>query len=134
MNNTNKNFEDFPHTIVTVDNEKITVVLTDDNEIRFYKEDEEISSTDYVSFEELESGEYLIVHMFPPYTKSGLGTAALELFRESQGAELVIQPFDGPEMENGSRVLPDARPFFEKMIKKGIIKDNSELDESEDNW
>ncbi|MES2458475.1 MAG: hypothetical protein V4594_23170 [Bacteroidota bacterium] len=122
---------DLPSQTVTLaDGREIVVALHEDElEIRFYESGCEINPLNYVAFEETEFGGYLIVHMFPPETKGGLGTAALNLFKEYFDARLIIQPFDCPEMSNGSRIEPEAVPYFRKMIERGIVEDNSQIDD-----
>jgi len=122
---------ELPQCAVKLPNGREIIVALHENElaVRFYENGYEIDANDYVAFEETDNGNYRVVHMFPPITKCGLGTVALELFKDYMDATLVIQPFDSPEMSNGSRIEPDAEPFFRKMIARGIVEDNSEIDE-----
>lgn len=106
----------------------------EDLSIRFYKNNLEISCNDIFRFElhdEIQD-RYLILSMFSPVTKSGLGREALKLFIEETGATLWVRSFDCPEMSDGSNILPDAVPFVEKMICEGWIEDNAEL--VKDDW
>ncbi len=106
---------------------EIMVVLEEnEHEVRFYENGEEIDSSKYVAFVESDAGNYFIDHMFPPITRCGLGTEALLVFKDSISTKLIIQPYGSPRELPGS-VLPEAQPFFNKMIGKGIVEDNSDF-------
>jgi hypothetical protein len=76
-------------------------------------------------FKELDDGSYLLKRMYiEPLKRSGIGRAALEMFKEeTQGASILARANDGITQNDGSHLTGDAPSFVAKMIAERLIDD-----------
>lgn len=109
------------------DGQIITIRLEDVwGEMSFWKGKTKIGDGDDFVFIEIEHlpNSYLLARMYVPIKNKGLGRAAIEFFKEIEGATIYCRPNDGRVRNDGSHLTEDALGFVAKMIQEGLIEPN----------
>lgn len=110
-------------------NTLITLKLEDDlSEITFYDSNGNKLDGEFEFKDEYDEGvNYLLRRMYAPknYKKSGLGRAAIEFFKDCTRASLYARENDGQVRDDGSHLTENAPAFVAKMIKEGLLTDNT---------
>lgn len=116
--------------------ETITIKISDDAEITYWNNSNQIGNDeDFVFIEdEFTLNRYLLARMYVPIKNSGLGRATVEYFKEYYEADIYVRPNDGIEREDGSHLTEDAPSFVFHMIKEGLIEDNCEKENFEEEY
>jgi len=73
-------------------------------------------------FKYLDDGSYKLMRMYSePCKGGGIGRAALEMFQDIVGGQVVVSQNDGQVRDDGSHLTQDAPGFVNKMISEGFI-------------
>ena len=102
----------------------ITLKIDDDwREITFYDQSgTKLDGGFQFEDDEDEQQRYLLARMYAPFTRAGLGRAALEFFIDITGASVYARQIED-EPDDGSHLTGDAPEFVDKMIKEGLLED-----------
>ena len=113
---------------------EVTIKIDDDAVISYWENGQKLGSyNDFVFIEdEFIPHRYLLARIFVPITRSGLGRATIEFFKDYFDATIWVRPNDGIEMEDGSHLTGDGVPFVSQMIAEKLIENNEE--EIDNNW
>ncbi|MDM1396079.1 hypothetical protein HX049_02645 [Myroides odoratimimus] len=55
------------------------------------------------------------------YKRNGLGTAAVEFFKEFYGEPIIVSSYNGMERADGSHLTGEGLPFAMRLLELGII-------------
>ena len=116
------NKQEFKWVIRSVKGKVITLEMSDDwTEIVF----KDINGKQFGEFEfkELHDGSYKLMRMYTePHKGEGIGTMALEMFKEvTMGVPVYTSPNDGIVRDDQSHLTEDAPGFVAGMIEAGLI-------------
>jgi len=105
----------------------------DEQELAVYFIFEGERCNEFFSFDDWddERNDFLLVNMFSPEPRIGLGRDALQYFIAATGGNIHVRDRWMTDSSDGSHVLPDAWPFVERMMAEGLIIPHSEPDEAE---
>lgn len=105
---------------------EITIKISDDSEITYWENGEQIGNDDDFVFieDEFTPSKYLLGRMYVPIKEEGLGRATLEFFIDYYDATVYARTPYGPKYDDGSYLTEDAPGFVDKMIEEGLLEDN----------